>query len=268
MTATQIWELYAIKYGTIEGRNRNENFLTSDPHDQSPMPLDYFVWAAISENKTIIIDTGFNDTEAKKRGRILQRSVTEGLSMIGITASNVSDVIVTHLHYDHIGGHTEFPAAKFHLQESEMRYATGPYMCTHNMNHSYTPEHIMSMVKNVFEGRVTFYDGVGQVASGITVHHVGGHTMGLQFVRVLTKRGYVVLASDTTHFYENMLQKNPFPIIFNLEDMVQGYSDLLDQADTQEHIIPGHDPIVLDIYPAPDTRLSGVIARLDVEPNT
>ena len=116
------------------------------------MPLDYFVWAAISDNKTIIIDTGFNDTEAKKRGRILQRSVTEGLSMIGITASNVSDVIVTHLHYDHIGGHTEFPLAKFHLQECEMRFATGPYMCTHTMSHSYTPEHIMSMVKNVFEG--------------------------------------------------------------------------------------------------------------------
>ena len=116
MTTTQIWELYAIKYGTIEGRNRNENFLTSDPHDNSPMTLDYFVWAAISDNKTIIIDTGFNDTEAKKRGRILQRSVTEGLSMIGITASNVSDVIVTHLHYYNFGGHTEFPLAKFHLQ--------------------------------------------------------------------------------------------------------------------------------------------------------
>ena len=268
MTTTQIWDLYAVKYGTIEGRNRNENFLTSDPHDQSPMPLDYFVWAAISDNKTIIIDTGFNNTEATRRGRILQRSVTEGLSMIGITASNVSDVIVTHLHYDHIGGHTEFSSANFHLQESEMRYATGPYMCTHTMNHSFTPEHIMSMVKNVFEGRVIFYDGIGQVAPGITVHHVGGHTMGLQFVRVLTKRGYVVLASDTTHFYENMRQKNPFPIIFNLGDMVRGYSDLLEQADTEDHIIPGHDPIVLDIYPAPNERLTGIIAKLDVQPNS
>ena len=144
--------------------------------------------------QTIVIDTGFDDAEAGRRGR----SVTEGLATIGIEAGRVSDVIVTHLHYDHIGGHDQFPAAKFHLQEKEMQFATGPHMCSHVVNASFTPDHIADMVRNVFAGRVSFSDGTAEIAPGITVHHIGGHSMGLQFVRVLTKRGWVVVASETT----------------------------------------------------------------------
>ncbi len=266
MTSPQVWDLYAIKYATMQERTRRDNFMVSDPHDDAPMPIDYFVWAAVSPEQTIVIDTGFDAEEATSRGRTLQRSVTDGLAMVEIEAASVADVIVTHLHYDHIGGHAEFPAAQFHLQESEMQYATGPHMCTHTLNHSFTVGHITDMVRHVFEGRVTFYDGASEIAPGITVHHVGGHTMGLQFVRVLTRRGWVVVASDTTHFYENMERIAPFPIVYNVGDMVRGYAALRAQADTEAHIVPGHDPLVLDRYPAPDARLEGVVVRLDVAP--
>lgn len=266
MTSPQVWDLYAVKYATLAERTRHDNFIGADPHDQTPMPLDYFVWAAVSPEQTIVIDTGFDGPEATARGRTLQRSVTEGLAMIDIDAAKVANVIVTHLHYDHIGGHGEFPTAQFHLQESEMQYATGPHMCTNTMNHPYTARHIADMVHNVYDGRVIFYDGAAEIAPGITVHHVGGHTMGLQFVRVLTRRGWVVVASDTSHFYENMEAIAPFPIVYNVGDMVRGYAALRAQADSQAHIVPGHDPMVLDRYPAPDPRLEGVVVRLDVEP--
>jgi len=266
MTSPQVWDLYAVKYATMAERTRRDNFLAGDPHDDAPMPLDYFVWAAVSPEQTIVIDTGFDAPEATTRGRTLQRSVTEGLQMLDIEAARVADVIVTHLHYDHIGGHAEFPGAQFHLQESEMQYATGPHMCSSAMNHPFTADHITDMVRNVFEGRVAFHDGVDEIAPGITVHHVGGHTMGLQFVRVLTKRGWVVVASDASHFYENMETVAPFPIVYNLGDMVRGYAALRKQADTPDHIIPGHDSLVLERYPAPDPRLEGVVVRLDVAP--
>ena len=266
MTSPQIWDLYAVKYATMAERTRYHNFIGADPHDQTPMPLDYFVWAAVSSEQTIVIDTGFDAPEAAARGRTLLRCVTEGLAMIDIDAASVADVIVTHLHYDHVGGHAEFPVAKFHLQESEMQYATGVHMCTHALNHPYTVGLITDMVHNVYDGRVTFYDGAAQIAPGITVHHVGGHTMGLQFVRVLTRRGWVVVASDTSHFYENMEAIAPFPIVYNVGDMVRGYAALRAQADSEAHIVPGHDPLVLDRYPAPDPRLEGVVVRLDVEP--
>ncbi len=266
MTSPRVWDLYAVKYATMPERTRRDNLMGADPHDDAPMPLDYFVWAAVSPEQTIVIDTGFDAPEATARGRTLQRSVTEGLRMIDIEAASVADVIVTHMHYDHIGGHAEFPAARFHLQESEMQYVTGPHMCTATMNHSFTIDHVTDMVRKVFEGRVAFHDGVDEIAPGITVHHVGGHTMGLQFVRVLTKRGWVVVASDTSHFYENMEQITPFPNVYNLGDMVLGYAALRAQADSSDHIIPGHDPLVLDRYPAPDSRLEGVVIRLDVAP--
>ena len=91
--------------------------------------------------------------------------------------------------------------------------------------------------------------------------------MGLQFVRVLTKRGWVVLASDVTHFYENLERRMPFPVIYNLADMVRGFDALEAQAETPGHIVPGHDPLVLERYPAPDPRLEGIAVRLDVTPN-
>ena len=90
--------------------------------------------------------------------------------------------------------------------------------------------------------------------------------MGLQFVRVLTQRGWVVVASDATHFYENMQRRMPFPVVYNLGDMVMAFDALKAQADTLQHIVPGHDPLVLDRYPAPDDRLEGIVARLDVAP--
>lgn len=267
MTSPKTWELYAVKYGTLVERMRRESFVKLDPHDDGPMPIDYYVWAAVSDDQTIVIDTGFDDVEAKRRGRSLIRSVTDGLATIGVEAATVSDVIVTHLHYDHIGGHAQFPAAKFHLQEKEMQFATGPHMCSHVVNASFTPDHVADMVRNVFEGRVSFSDGTAEIAPGITVHLTGGHSMGLQFVRVLTKRGWVVLASDVTHFYENMERRMPFPVIYNLADMVRGFDALAAQAETPGHIVPGHDPLVLERYPAPDPRLEGIAVRLDVTPS-
>ena len=267
MTPPRTWELYAIKYGTLLERMRRESFVKLDPHDDGPMPIDYYVWVAVSPEQTIVIDTGFDEAEATKRGRSLIRSVTDGLAIVDVDAARVSDVIVTHLHYDHIGGHAQFPAAKFHLQEKEMQFATGPHMCSHVLNASFTPDHVADMVRNVFAGRVSFNDGTAEIAPGITVHLVGGHSMGLQFVRVLTKRGWVVVASDATHFYENMERRMPFPVVYNLGDMVLAFDALQAQAETRQHIVPGHDPMVLDRYPAPDERMAGIVARLDVAPN-
>jgi len=70
-----------------------------------------------------------------------------------------------------------------------------------------------------------------------------------------------------THFYENLERRMPFPVIYNLADMVRGFDTLEAHAETPGHIVPGHDPLVLERYPAPDPRLEGIVARLDVTPN-
>jgi len=82
--------------------------------------MDYFVWLARSKSKTWVIDTGFNQQAADKRERQFLRSPAEGLKRLGVEVAAVQDVIITHLHYDHIGNFDLFPQAQFHLQDSEM----------------------------------------------------------------------------------------------------------------------------------------------------
>jgi glyoxylase-like metal-dependent hydrolase (beta-lactamase superfamily II) len=264
MPALEPYEIYAIRYGHHD-RRASENFIGGDPHD-GPMPLDYFIWAIKGPARNFLVDTGFDAEMAQRRKRQLLRSPTEGLAAIGMDPVKVEDVIVTHMHYDHAGNHTLFPNARYHLQEREMVFCTGPYMCHAAMRYPFEPDDVADMVRKVFAGRVQFHDGVDELAPGVTVHHVGGHTMGLQVVRVWTRRGWVVLASDASHLYANMEQGRPFPVVFNVGDMLEGHRHCHRLASSPNHVIPGHDPLVLKRYPAPRPELQGWIVRLDAEP--
>jgi glyoxylase-like metal-dependent hydrolase (beta-lactamase superfamily II) len=144
-----------------------------------------------------------------------------------------------------------------------MQYATGRHMREERYRGAFEAEDVAGMVRRVYAGRVQFHDGDAELFPGISLHLIGGHTMGLQVVRVSTRRGWVVLASDASHFYANMEQSRPFPIVWSLADMVQGYGRLRELAESAAHIIPGHDPLVLERYPAPAKDLEGIVVRLD-----
>ena len=138
--------------------------------------------------------------------------------------------------------------------------------CARTAAQTFEVDDVCALVRRLFDGRLQFHDKADDLAPGISVHHIGGHTMGLQAVRVWTQRGWLVLASDASHFYANMEQVRPFPIIYNLGDMLEGYKVLERLASSHAHIVPGHDPLVLQRYPAPRSELRGIAARLDVEP--
>ena len=168
---------------------------------------------------------------------------------------------------DHVGNFDRFPKARFHLQERELSYATGRYMRYPRLAHSFEVEDICGIVRLNYARRVMFYDGDAELAPGITVHAVGGHSDGLQFVRVKTRRGYVVVASDVTHFYENMASQRPFTTALHIGKMLEGFDRLLQMAPDEDHIVPGHDPLVMKLYPAPSAELEGIAVRLDVAPS-
>ncbi|WP_286132979.1 N-acyl homoserine lactonase family protein [Labrenzia sp. DG1229] len=167
--------------------------------------------------------------------------------------------MVTHLHYDHAGGLKHFPNATIHLQAAEMAYATGPCMCHGTLKDPFTADHVCEAVQRLYSGRVVFHQGDGQIREGVTVHHTGGHSKGLQAVRVLTEAGWMCLASDTSHYYENFLDEKPFPIVVDLDDMLEGFRTIRQLASADKLVIPGHDPLVRDFFPShgPDhvTRL-------------
>ncbi len=175
-------------------------------------------------------------------------------------------MIVSHLHYDHCGNYDLFPRARYHLQDREMEYATGRCMCHGQLRNSYEEDYIVAMVRKVFRGRVAFHDGADEIAPGVTVHHIGGHAKGLQCVRVKTRRGNVVLASDCTHFYAHMDEGRIFPTTYNLAEVLEGYGTLKKLATSRAHIVPGHDPLVLKQYPAAKAGLENWVVRLDAEP--
>jgi glyoxylase-like metal-dependent hydrolase (beta-lactamase superfamily II) len=257
-----MWEIYAIRYAHHD-RPARENFVGGDPHDDSPMPLDYYVWAVKSANRTIVIDTGFDEPTARKRGRTFLKPPGDGLKAIGIEPAKVEDVIITHMHYDHCGNHDLFPNARFHVQDREMQFCTGRSMSHAFMRWPFDAEDVSAMIRRLFAGRVVFHNGDEEIAPGLSVHHVGGHTMGMQIVRVETRRGSVVLASDASHLYGNMERGLPYPIAYNMAEVLEGYRRAYALASSREHVIPGHDPLVASRYPSVSEELKGWVVRLD-----
>ena len=117
------YEVYALRYATREAQRR-DHFIGGDPHD-GPMPMDYYTWLVTGPAGAYVIDTGFTAEMAKERKRTFLRCPAESLSLLGVDPGSVRDVILTHMHYDHVGNFHKFPNARFHLQEREMAYATG-----------------------------------------------------------------------------------------------------------------------------------------------
>ena len=244
-----VYEVLALRYATLQERTAGQNFLFPDDH-AAPMPIDYYIWAIRGEGRVIVVDTGFGQTGVERRGRSLIRKPAEALAEAGIDAATVPDVVLTHLHWDHAGGMPDFPAASFHLQDEEMAFATGRCMCHGVLRMPMDIDDVTYAVRQVYAGRVRFHAGTATIAPGITLHLVGGHSGGMQVVRVPTRRGWVVLASDAIHFTANMRTGNPFPLLVNLKQMLEGYRLCNELADSPDHIIPGHDPEVLQRYPA------------------
>jgi len=262
MSAGSPWQVHALKYAERNARTRADSFLM-DSNPTAPHPMDYFVWVLRRGSQTILVDTGYDAAEGAARNRPIRADAADVLAPLGLTPDAIDTIIVTHLHYDHAGGLHLFPRATLHMQAAEMAYATGPCMCHDHLRLPFTGAHICEAVMRLYQGRVVFHDGDGTVADGVTVHCIGGHSRGLQAVRVRTEAGWLCLASDAAHYYENFEAEKPFPIVVDVEPMMRGFATLRRLASAPNLIIPGHDPLVRQRFPqdiAPD------IHRLDKGP--
>lgn len=257
------WEVHAVKYADRNARVRGDSFVFDDRHDVAH-PMDYFIWLLRQGERVILVDTGYDEAEADARGRPIRLDPRSALAPLGVVPEEVETVIVTHLHYDHAGGLHLFPNAKLHIQSAEMAYATGPCMCHGTLRMPFSADHICETVKRLYSGKVIFHDGDAEVADGVTVHRIGGHSRGLQAVRVLTSAGWLVLASDAAHFYENFQSRKPFPIVVDMQDMLEGFTTIERLASQPELIVPGHDPLVMSSFPSDK---ADHIVRLDRGPN-
>ena len=211
------------------------------------------------------MDTGFNPASAKRRGRELLRTPAEALLQAGIDPAEVPDVVLTHMHWDHAGGMEYFPKATIpSAGGGDGLSAPAPACASPFLRRPFDVEDVQSAMRALYADRLRFHEGTAEIAPGITLHLIGGHSGGIQSVRVPTARGWVVLAGDATHLWGNIRKRMPFPVVVDVARMLRGFEILESLADGPDHIIPGHDPLILKRFPPvagyPDT------VRVDLAP--
>jgi glyoxylase-like metal-dependent hydrolase (beta-lactamase superfamily II) len=259
------YEVYAIRYAQRAAR-RHENFMLGDPHD-APMDMDYFVWVVAGAGRTILVDIGFSRETAVRRRRDWLRCPIDSLRLLGLDPAQVGDAVISHLHYDHAGNFKLLPNAQFHIQEPEIQFTVGRHMRNAFFRFPYELDDIVDVLRLNFAERVMFYNGHADIAPGISVEPMPGHTCGLQVVRVHTRRGWIVLIADAAHYFENIRSRRPFAIALDVPQMRDSFDRIMALAGGMDRVIPGHDPLVMKMYPAARPELAGIVARLDVEPD-
>ncbi|GAA3591263.1 N-acyl homoserine lactonase family protein [Nonomuraea rosea] len=252
------FRVYAVRYAQRDAK-RGEHFHGYEPGGESSHPTAYYVWLAVSDEHTVVVDTGIAPGRAARVPGIDYRcSPVTALAELGVSAESVDHVVLTHLHYDHTGTAREFPRARYVVQQAELDYWSGPWAGRIARERWLLEDgdlaHLRAAGK---EGRVRAVDGDAPVVPGLSVHLVGGHTAGMQVVRADTVRGPVVLASDASHFYENIEADRPFPILHSMTGVYGAFDRIKELAGGPELVVAGHDPLVLERFPShgPDVAL-------------
>ncbi|MCT7660715.1 N-acyl homoserine lactonase family protein [Mycobacterium deserti] len=268
--AEPTFALYALRYGINHGWDASRSYMPTSnfvPHERDHR-LFCYCWVARSADRTVLIDAGCDEITAAARGVTFERSPLDSLTLMGIDPADVDDIILTHLHWDHAGNLSSFPNARIHLHPEEFRFVTGPAMQHRYLRRPFDTRQLQDVVELLFEGRVSFTGSEEELAPGLSIHHVGGHTPGTQIVRVATKRGSVVLASDARHFARNDCGCDatgvPFPVVISVDDYCSASATIDRMAPGPDHIVLGHDPETALRYPTLDG--DELITRLDVAP--
>jgi glyoxylase-like metal-dependent hydrolase (beta-lactamase superfamily II) len=237
------YRIYAVRYAH---RKCTTSECFYGDYRGAPMAMDYFVWALTNGTETVVVDLGFTEPVGTRRGRQFLRDPGKGLAEIGVDTRAVKHVIVSHFHYDHVGNYALFPNATFYVQDSEMAFYTGRHASLGAFRHSVEVDDLCALVRLNYEGRLSFVDGAREIVPGIAVHHVGGHTAGMQIVTVAHARGQAVVASDASHYYRNFEERIPFNTLHDLPRMYAAFAKIRELASSQDLVLPGHDPLVLE----------------------
>jgi glyoxylase-like metal-dependent hydrolase (beta-lactamase superfamily II) len=249
---SEAYEVLAVRYGTRQ-TSAADVFLGYPVYGEPDRPLgmDYFFWVARSPSRTIVVDSGFSPAGGAARHRTTLMDMATALRAAGVNPDDVGQVVVTHAHYDHIGGLPAFRSAEVIMTRSEYEFWTGPLGDRTLFAHHTEAAEISHLRSLHAAGRLTLTGRSHQVAPGVALTEVGGHTPGQAVVTVDGGPGRIVLASDAVHYYEELERDRPFTTVVNLADMYAAFDQIREmEQDAGTRVIAGHDPVVAECFPA------------------
>jgi glyoxylase-like metal-dependent hydrolase (beta-lactamase superfamily II) len=240
-------EVLAVKYG-YRVSTRAESYLNFNLYGEpdADLDIDYYFWVVRDSRGVFLVDTGFAPEAGDRRRRVHYTTPAEVLPGFGIAPEDVTAIVITHAHWDHIGNVRQFPRAQLVMTEAEFAFWTSPLAGRKHFAAHSEPEEIALLRQAREEDRLTLFTGQHTLVPGIELVEVGGHTPGQLIASVATPEGgTAVLASDALHFYEEVERDRPFAILADLPAMYRAY-DTLAQLATQPgtHLVAGHDPLV------------------------
>lgn len=246
------YEIYALKYGGPLVR-KVAIVLWNVGWDEDG-PLNYYVWAIRGKNgETIVVDTGASPAQGAARKVPGYVNPLEMLARLGVTPDSVSKVVITHMHWDHVGGMETWPQAlpkaKFYVQKWEFDFCVkNPLSQRKPIAILFDPLASKAMGGLEGSGRLVIVDGDYNLAPGVDLFLAPGHTLGLQVVRVNTAKGPAVVGSDCAHVFRGYREDNPSAFIMDMPAWIQSFDMVKSKADI-DLIFPGHDVLMLQNFP-------------------
>lgn len=260
------WELLALRYATLHSTLAHQ-YLRWGSYGlpDAPQDLDYFFWLLRDGGRVIAIDTGFSTEVGARRGRSVHLAPSDALAMVGVRHDQIDTLILTHLHYDHIGNVGSFPGARVLVPGSELDFWSSPLRDRPQLLEHIEPAEIATLHALERDGRLERFDAHTGAAPGAGESHVGtgelellpgltaialpGHSPGLHGLLVQTAGRPILLTSDAVHFYEEFERDRPYAIHTDLPAMYASYDRI--RALVAEHdatLLVGHDPLVAERF--------------------
>lgn len=243
------YEIYALRYATIP--DFPVSGLIAGADKARKLDIAMLIWLVRGNGRNIMVDSGFYRPQFFKSWTVKDfTKPSETLARVGLKPEDITDVIITHAHWDHADGADLFPKAKIWIQKDELEYYAGEAWQSRRTHGGIDPDDVLALVKLNTEGRVGLVNGDAQeILPGITCYTGGKHTYASQFVGVNTAAGIVVLASDNMYLYENLEKHLPIAQTLDADSNLRAQDRMKQLAARPEWTIPGHDPAEMTKFP-------------------
>jgi glyoxylase-like metal-dependent hydrolase (beta-lactamase superfamily II) len=252
------YEVYAIRYGMLRNFPTRSLVAGADSSRRSDVALAVWLLKGPGE-RTVLVDAGFYRDEFIQSWKPSDfRRPSEALEAFGVSPASITDIVVTHVHWDHLDGADLFPNARVWIQRAEFEYYVSPDGKPLQRGIAAVDAAMLGQLRAA--GRLTLVEGDAQeIIPGIRVYTGGRHTYASQYATVRTRAGAVVIASDNLYMYENLDRHVPIGSTLDAVSNLAAQDRMVTLAGARRLIVPGHDPEVFTRFPAPRAG----VARID-----